>query len=265
MIPQTDTVPESHLTDAADTFRSRFSHLRKAPAAASIDSSGLSYARPRHIKCDESRLINKSLSWQLISSRSRATQRASWAKPAATCETIRRCVRERPPGSHVHVYVYTQFLFFFCLSFSSPQKSMHVRVQILFYQSRAPLQEASHSSRCGASESRSRHTLHPCNSGESEGGGLADNDAGLLSSCAHSDKVGGDVGGEATNTVRAAHNARCRHVVFLAACLSPQRDSRLIMPRTQIRQVSPRRAGKDKPCGESAETLPTHQVALCVG
>lgn len=111
MIPQTDTVPESHLTDAADTFRSRFSHLRKAPAAASIDSSGLSYARPRHIKCDESRLINKSLSWQLISSRSRATQHASWAKPAATCETIRRCVRERPPGSHVHVYVYTQFLF----------------------------------------------------------------------------------------------------------------------------------------------------------
>lgn len=101
--------------------------------------------------------------------------------------------------------------------------------------------------------------------GKARVGGVADNDAGLLSSCAHSDKVGGDVGGEATNTARAAHNARCRHVGFLPPCLPPQRNSRLIMPRTQIRQVSPRRAGKDTPCGESAETLPTHQVALCVG
>lgn len=51
-----------------------------ASAAPSVDSSGLSYARPRHTKSDESRLINKSSSWRLISSRSRDAQRAPAGK-----------------------------------------------------------------------------------------------------------------------------------------------------------------------------------------
>lgn len=123
MIPQTDTVPESHLTDAADTFRSRFSHLRKAPAAASIGSSGLSYARPRHIKCDESRLINKSLSWQLISSHSRATQRASWAKPAQRAKQFGDAfgsVRQAP----MSMYMYTHNFFFSSVFLFLPPRNL---------------------------------------------------------------------------------------------------------------------------------------------
>lgn len=230
-----------------------------------IDSSGLSYARPRHIKSDESRLINKSLSWQRISSRSRAAQHASWAKPAAMCETIRRRVRERPPGSRVHVYVYTQFLFFFCLFFS-PRNLCVYECRYCSIKAELPCRRLHTPAGAGPQKvvPVTRCTL--VTAGKARGG--EGWQITMRASCQVARILIRLEGTweEKRQTLRGLRTMR--GVGTLDPCLpasQPQRNSRLIMPRTQIRQVSPRRAGKDTPCGESAETLPTHQVALRVG